>query len=273
MVIATTRDGYTAKAVDLGIGSVWVTSQGTGQLALLDGASAAVTVRLKVADGGHDITAVQGHRAGYAVDHTAGTVIRADDATWHATATVPIDGATTGLTATAAGPALYLTDVQRGLVVKTDPDTLQPLGQPQSLSATRGAGTPVADTIGALWLLDSTNGDLIRMVDTPQRTDTGFAQPAADSYSSRGPRWWSTSSSDRPHESTRRPVTAPEPRPAWTPTPPTRPSPWSAAPPTRSSTWCPGGTACYESPTSTAETATRQSLSQTRGPTWAIPST
>jgi hypothetical protein len=175
VVVATTRDGYAAKAVDLGTGSVWVTSQGPGQLALLDGASAAVTVRLKVADGGHDITAVQGHRAGYAVDRTTGSVIRADAATWQATATLPIDGATAGLTATAAGSALYLTDVQRGLVVKADPDTLQPVGQPQSLSATRGAGIPVADTTGALWLLDSTTGDLIRTVDTPQRTEAGFA--------------------------------------------------------------------------------------------------
>lgn len=175
VIMSTTQDGFTSRAVELGLGSVWVSSQGPGQLALLDGASAAVTVRLKVADDGHDVTAVQGERAGYAVDRTSGTVTRVDAATWTATAAVPIDGATAGLTATTAGAGLYLTDVRRGLVVRADPDSLLPSGQPQSLSATRGAGAPVADGTGALWLLDATNGDLIRMTDTPARTESGFS--------------------------------------------------------------------------------------------------
>jgi hypothetical protein len=175
IVAATREDGFTARSVDLGAGSVWVSSTGPGQLALLDGASAGVTVQLAVAAGGDDLIAVQGNGAGFGVNRTTGEVIRADAATWHTTSTRLLDASAAGLAAVAGENALYVTDVQRGLVARADPATLAPMGGQLSLSAARGTGVPVVDRQGTLWLIDTASGDLIRMQDTPQRTEASVA--------------------------------------------------------------------------------------------------
>jgi hypothetical protein len=175
IVAATREDGFTARSVDLGAGAVWVSSTGPGQLALLDGASAGVTVQLAVASGGDDLIAVQGNGAGFGVNRTTGEVIRADAATWRTTSTRLLDASAAGLAAVAGENALYVTDVQRGLVARADPTTLAPMGGQLSLSAARGTGVPVVDRRGTLWLIDTASGDLIRMQDTPQRTAAAVA--------------------------------------------------------------------------------------------------
>lgn len=178
VVAATREDGFVARSVELGVGSVWVSSTGPGQLALLDGASAGVTVQLAVATGGDDLVAVQGDGAGFGVNRTTGEVVRADAATWRTTSTRLLDATTSGLAAVAGRNALYVTDVQRGLVARADPATLAPMGPALSLSAARGTGVPVVDGRGTLWLIDSGSGDLIRMQDVPQRTEPAIAHGA-----------------------------------------------------------------------------------------------
>lgn len=169
IVMGARQEGFSAQAVDLGSGSVWVTSNGPGQMALLDGASAEVTVKLRVANDGDDVLAVQGQGAGYAVNRTNGTVLRVDAATWTTSpAQVMIDGSTSGLTAIASELAFFATDVDHGLVVSADPRTLQPAGSPRSLSARPGPGSPILDSTGVLWLLDAVKGNLIGMSDDPE---------------------------------------------------------------------------------------------------------
>lgn len=180
VVLAAHEEGFSAQAVDLGTGSVWVASNGPGQLALLDGASAGVTVKLRVAQDGDDVTAVTGFGAGYAVNRTTGTVLRVDSATWRTSdAHVLIDGSSAGLTAIAGDHTLFATDVKRGLAIRVDPVSLEPDGQPRSLSAIPGPGSPVLDSRGVLWLLDADKGNLIRMTDAPQTVQTGIAGGAS----------------------------------------------------------------------------------------------
>lgn len=177
-VLAAHEDGYSAQAVDLGAGSVWVASNGPGQLALLDGASAEITVKLRVAQDADDVVAVTGSGAGYAVNRTTGTLLRVDNATWQVSdAHVLIDGSTGGLTAIADDQALFVADNQRGLAIRADPTTLEPAGEPRSLSAIPGPGSPVLDSRGVLWLLDAQRGNLVRMTDTPQVVRPGIADP------------------------------------------------------------------------------------------------
>src|SRR6478735_9241458 len=108
IVIATRQEGMSAQAVELGTGSVWVTSNGPGQMALLDGASAQVAVRLRVAQDGDDVLAVQGRNAGYAVNRTNGTVRRVDTATWHTgPPTILIDGSSAELTAVTSDQKMF----------------------------------------------------------------------------------------------------------------------------------------------------------------------
>src|SRR6478609_10310890 len=178
-VLAAREDGFSAQAVDLGAGSVWVSSNGPGQMARLDGASAEVAVKLRVAQDGDDVVAVTGSSAGYAVNRATGTVLRVDNATWRTSAAhVLIDGSSGGLTAIAGDQSLFATDNQRGLAIRADPGTLQPDGQPRSLSAIPGPGSPVLDSRGVLWLLDAQRGNLIRMTDAPQIVQAGITDPA-----------------------------------------------------------------------------------------------
>lgn len=180
LILAAAReDGFSAQAVDLGAGSVWVASTGPGQLALLDGASAQIAVKLRVAQDNDDVVAVTGTGAGYAVNRTTGTVVRVDGATWHpGDAHILIGGSAGGLDAIAGDGSLYVADRQRGLAIRADPVSLQPDGEPRSLSAIPGPGSPVLDSRGVLWLLDAQRGNLIRMTDSPQIVQSGLADPA-----------------------------------------------------------------------------------------------
>jgi uncharacterized repeat protein (TIGR02543 family) len=179
IVIATRQEGMSAQAVELGTGSVWVTSNGPGQMALLDGASAQVAVRLRVAQDGDDVLAVQGRNAGYAVNRTNGTVRRVDTATWHTgPPTVLIDGSSAELTAVTGDQKMFATDVSRGLIVRADPATLQPDSPPQPLAATADASSLVVDRRDAVWLLDTAHGDLVRMTNAPETMQTGIAHSA-----------------------------------------------------------------------------------------------
>ncbi|WP_028048717.1 PKD domain-containing protein [Cellulomonas sp. URHD0024] len=175
--------GYPERALASGSGSIWLASSGPGQLALLDGASGEITVRVAVAAPGHDIVAVQGGAAGYALDRTTGGVVRVDAATWEQSAPVDLlSGTKASLDAVTSSDALYAFDRGRGLMVEADPRSLRLRGSVSSLSAVPSPGSPVVDRSGALWMLDARSGDLLRAahgvvgVTDPAASDAGSGQ-------------------------------------------------------------------------------------------------
>ena len=153
LVAMARADGFSAAGFDVGTGQVWVPSVGPGQLALLDGASGKVVVKVRVATDKQDLVAVQGSNAGFAVNRTTGSVVRLDDSTWAASAPVQLIGnATSGLRVASTGPLLVAIDQEHGLVATADAQSLQPLGAARTLTSAFG-GDPVVDKAGNAWML------------------------------------------------------------------------------------------------------------------------
>ncbi|MFC5100976.1 PKD domain-containing protein [Kibdelosporangium philippinense] len=149
-------------------GSAWLASSKTGQLTLLDGASAEVAARVQVAPPGAPIRSAQLESTGYALNQWDGSVVRVDGAT--------LKPSTSSWSADKIFPtphALYALDSSRGLLTPTDLVTMTPLGAPHSL-ATK-ADQAVVDGGGRLWILDQHTGELVWFSQDSQgsRTNAG----------------------------------------------------------------------------------------------------
>jgi hypothetical protein len=177
LVAMARADGFSAAGFHVGTGQVWEASTGPGQLALLDGASGKVVVKVRVATDNQDLVAVQGSNAGFAVNRTTGSVVRLDDSTWAASAPVQLIGnATAGLAVAATSGVLVAIDRQHGLVTTADPQSLQPRGAARALASAFGSD-PVVDKSGNAWTL-SNAGDLLRLTDPAGVTAQGIATGA-----------------------------------------------------------------------------------------------
>ena len=162
LVVAGTHDGYPVDRPHLLSGSAWVASSQVGQLTLLDGASAEVAARVRVADARHRLDVVQQDTDAYVVDGTAGTIRRVDGATSAVTPPAsPITDAGTGLAAYASAQTLYTLDGLRGLATETDPRALTPRGPVLTLDAQVSPQAAALDRHGRLWVLDNTSGELV----------------------------------------------------------------------------------------------------------------
>ncbi len=146
--------------LDLRGGGAWVASSTVGQLTLIDGGTAEVAARVKVAEIPADLAAVQAGTVGYALDRTQGTVRRIDPATFVAAAPVEvIEGARGDLSAHPSGDVVYVVDHTRGRVAVADARSLSGLrGEVQSLA--EAVGSSVVDHFGRLWALGATTGDI-----------------------------------------------------------------------------------------------------------------
>jgi uncharacterized repeat protein (TIGR02543 family) len=154
--------GYPTQKPRLLSGMAWVASSAVGQLTLLDGASAEVAAQVQVAASGNDIDVVQQGANAYAVNHTKNTVRRVDGATYEPSApATPIPDAGAGLQAFASTNVLYALDTQRGVFTGTDPGTLAPRGPLRPLAAQVTEHAAALDSAGRLWVLDTSNGDLV----------------------------------------------------------------------------------------------------------------
>src|SRR4029453_8309201 len=131
-----------------------------GQLPLIDGGTAEVAARVKVAEVPADLAAVQAGTVGYALDRTQGTLRRIDPATFVAAAPVEvIEGARGDLSAHPRGDVVYVVDHSRGRVAVADARSLSGLrGEVQSLA--ESVGSSVVDEAGRLWVLGATTGDI-----------------------------------------------------------------------------------------------------------------
>lgn len=176
---ALTGTGHPTVRFDTLGGTVWVASDGPGQLALVDGPSAVVAARVAVATPGDVLQVTQHDGTGYVVDRTLGSVVRVDGSTWrHGAASRPLGDAGSGLHAVAGDDVLYVVETGTGRARELDPRTLAPRGDVLSLTdGGRGVEPPVVDDRGDLWALDRRSGDLVRLAGTVEAVAQAAAGP------------------------------------------------------------------------------------------------
>ncbi|WP_084431820.1 hypothetical protein [Kibdelosporangium aridum] len=112
-------------------GAAWLASSQTGQLTLLDGASAEVAARVPVAPPGAPLRSGQFGSTGYTLNQRDGSVVRVDGATLQPSNPAPLSADRIF----PAAQALYALDSARGLLTPTDPATLTP---PRRSALSRG---------------------------------------------------------------------------------------------------------------------------------------
>lgn len=178
LLLAGVRGGYPATRPQLLSGSAWLASAQVGQLTLLDGASAEVAAQVQVAGRGDHLDVVQQAATAYAVNRSGGTVRRVDGATFEVSpATAPIPQAGEGLAAFAGTDALYALDSRRGVIASADPVTLATRGPAVPLAAQVSPRAAALDEAGRLWVLDTSNGDLVWIDRDGRHTRRGVARP------------------------------------------------------------------------------------------------
>lgn len=176
---ALTGTGHPSVRFDTLGGTVWVASDGPGQLALVDGPTAVVAARVAVATPGDVLQVTQHHGTGYVVDRTLGSVVRVDGSTWrHGAASQPFADAGPGLHAVAGDDVLYVVETASGTARALDPRTLAPRGGVVTLTdGGRGVEPPVVDDRGELWTLDRRSGDLLHLAGTVEPAAHAAAGP------------------------------------------------------------------------------------------------
>jgi hypothetical protein len=178
VLVASRGDGFPVSGLSLSGGGAWLASSEVGQMSLIDGASAELAAKVKVADPPTRLEAVQAGAGAYAIDRSRGTLVRVDGRTYETSPAVSvIPGASTGLQAFAGRQTLFVLDRTRGLLVAADPVSLRIRQQlPVVASVAEGAG--VVDGADRLWLLDQATGDLVWLDGGDRRSLPRVADPA-----------------------------------------------------------------------------------------------
>jgi hypothetical protein len=153
--------GYHTSQVRMRSGTVWLASGQTGEVTLVDGASAEVKAHVPVAPAGTAVTVAQRGSAAVVLDRRTGRLSTVDSATEQvsppAFALPPSDG----LVVLSAPDTLYAVDVHSGLLAAVDPATLTPRSEPQQLARAIRPGSVAVDGHGRVWAIEDTTGDLV----------------------------------------------------------------------------------------------------------------
>src|SRR5262249_19780863 len=131
-----------------------------------------------VAPRGNRLDVVQQGASAYAVNHTNSTIRRVDGATFDVTPPAsPVPDAGAGLHALAGPDVVYALDTNRGVLTGTDPNTLVNRGPLMPLAVQVTAQAAALDPDGRLWVLDTTNGDLVWLDQGQRHTRHRAANP------------------------------------------------------------------------------------------------
>src|SRR5436309_9203137 len=181
-LVAGAKGGFPATRPKLLSGAAWLASVQVGQLTLLDGSSAEVAAQVPVAGPGERVEVVQQAANGYAINRSTGTIRRVDGATFTVTDPAsPLTSAGDGLRGYAGPDILYALDVNRGLLMNTDPVTLAARGNAVPLGAAVNGQTAALDTAGRLWVLDIATGDLVWLDHGKRHLRPGVVGPGVGS--------------------------------------------------------------------------------------------
>ncbi|MCR3753796.1 PKD domain-containing protein [Lentzea californiensis] len=162
--------GYSTSQVRMLSGSVWLTSTQTGEMALVDGASAEVKAHVPVSAAGTALSVVQRGSAAVVLDRETGRLSSVDSATEQVSPPVEVLPPGGELVLLSAPDLLYVVDVHSGTVASVDPATLQPRGEPDRLAESLRPDSVTVDDEGRLWAIDDTTGDLVWLSEGERRT-------------------------------------------------------------------------------------------------------
>jgi hypothetical protein len=153
--------GYETSQVRMHSGAVWLASTRTGQVTLVDGASAEVKTHVPIAGAGAALTVTQQGGAAYVLNAKTGGLSRIDSATEQISHRVTVLPASDGLVVLPSPDALHAVDVHSGLLAAVDPATLAPKGEPEHLAEAIRPGNVAVDGRGRVWAVDDRTGDLV----------------------------------------------------------------------------------------------------------------
>lgn len=162
--------GYSTSQVRMLSGSVWLTSTQTGEMALVDGASAEVKAHVPVAEAGTTLSVVQRGSAAVVLDRKTGRLSSIDSATEQVSPPVEVLPPGGELVLLSAPDLLYVVDVHSGTVASVDPATRKPRGEPDRLAESLRPDSVTVDDEGRLWAIDDTTGDLVWLSEGERRT-------------------------------------------------------------------------------------------------------
>jgi hypothetical protein len=162
--------GYEPARVRMHSGAVWLASNLTGDVSLVDGATGEVRAHARVAEPGTALTVAQLGGAAFVGNSRTGELSRVDSATERVTpagADLPANGA---LVVKPAPDVVHGVDVHSGTVVAVDPDTMRSSGERTRLAERLEPDSVVVDDLGRLWAIDAETGDLVWLAGGERRS-------------------------------------------------------------------------------------------------------
>ncbi|WP_086662374.1 PKD domain-containing protein [Lentzea kentuckyensis] len=167
--------GYDAARVRMHSGGIWLASVHTGQLTLMDGATAEVRTKVQVAEPGTALSVVQQGSTAYALNQRTGRLSRVDSAAEQASRPVSVLPASDGLIVKPAPDALHVLDVHSGTIASADLNTLASRGESRRLARAVKPDDVVVDGRGRLWALDEA-GDLVWLAEGERRRSSAAGE-------------------------------------------------------------------------------------------------
>lgn len=166
--------GYRAAQVVMHSGAAWLASARTGEIVRVDGATAEVTARVRVASPGSALSVTQDGSNAIVLNQATGELRRVEGATEEVSPPVVVLPASDDLAVLPTRHAFYEVNVHSGMVASVATGTLKEHDKPKPLVDRMSPGGPVVDSRGKLWALDDQTGDLAWLTGSNRR-----ARPAA----------------------------------------------------------------------------------------------
>lgn len=162
--------GYDTARVRMFAGAVWLASNRTGEVSLVDGTTGDVRAHASVAEPGTPLSVSQHDNAAFAANQKTGHLIRVDSASEQVDLSEVVVPAAHGLTVLPTPDMVYGVNVHSGTVTSIDPDTMRSAGEPRQLAEALRPDSVVVDGRGRLWAVDDKTGDLVWLSGSERRT-------------------------------------------------------------------------------------------------------
>ena len=162
--------GYDAARVRMSSGAVWLASNQTGEVPLVDGTTGEVRTHPRVAEPGSALSVAQQDSTAFVADRRTGQLSRVDSATEQVSRSGADLPPSDGLVVRTTPDAVYGVDVRSGTVVTLDPHTMRSTGDRTRLADRLQPDSVVVDGDGRLWAIDAGTGDLVWLAGGERRS-------------------------------------------------------------------------------------------------------
>lgn len=162
--------GYDAARVRMSSGAVWLASNQTGEVPLVDGTTGEVRAHPRVAEPGSALSVAQQDSTAFVADRRTGQLSRVDSATEQVSRSGTDLPPSDGLVVRTTPDAVYGVDVRSGTVVALDPHTMRSTGDRTRLAERLQPDSVVVDGGDRLWAIDAGTGDLVWLAGGERRS-------------------------------------------------------------------------------------------------------